>query len=166
MAKANYPSNAEPDASLEEINRTSQFSMKLVGLPKVNYKNPQEIDDRCKLYMELCGQYGRRPFIEGLVGALGCHRQSFWDWSKEQSPRGEIVRKWKQAILIQLESWNVEGKINPVSGIFLLKNIGGYTDTYQLESSTQIGLKPSKSPEEIAREIEEDIPIDAEIIDL
>ena len=60
------------------------------------------------------------------------------------------------------ESLASEGKINPVTYIFMAKNYDGLTDTQQIEVSAAQSQEARLSPEEIARQIEKDIPIDGD----
>ena len=60
------------------------------------------------------------------------------------------------------EGLALKGKLNPVTYIFMGKNYDGLADTQQIEVTAQPGQQASLSPEEIARQIEADIPIDAE----
>ena len=54
------------------------------------------------------------------------------------------------------------GKVNPVTAIFWSKNFDGMEDQSRIEVTAQQGPAASMTPEEIARQIEKDIPIDAD----
>ena len=55
-----------------------------------------------------------------------------------------------------------EGKISPVTMIFWQKNHDGFTDVQQVEISTTGAPEADKTAAEIAAQIEQDIPVDAE----
>ena len=56
----------------------------------------------------------------------------------------------------------LEGKLNPVTYIFMGKNYDGLEDQTRVEVTANNGPAASMTPEEIARQIEQDIPIDAD----
>ena len=82
--------------------------------------------------------------------------------AEEKTPRGQVIRQAKHRILMLLEDWHINGRLNPASSIFLLKNLGGYSDTVTLETATNQPTA-SRSPEEIARMIESDVPMDEDV---
>ena len=56
----------------------------------------------------------------------------------------------------------MSGAINPVSGIFLMKNWFGYADKVEVETvSNKSEYLEVKSPEEIRRQLQDDLPIDS-----
>ena len=56
----------------------------------------------------------------------------------------------------------MNGKVNPVTAIFWSKNFDGMTDSTTLNISADRGPEAQRTPSEIAKQIERDIPIDAE----
>lgn len=100
----------------------------------------EELQERIGHYFGYCAENDKRPGIEQLCLSLGITRQTLLDWCNGLG-RGKD-RRWqemciqaKQLILAFLESVHLEGKINPVSGIFLLKCWGGYIETQKQEFS-------------------------------
>ena len=154
----NWPTGRQPDVTDSELAADIEQKMTLAATDRINLSDPKQIKDRMQFYFQKCREWGRRPGIEGLCLALHVSRQSLWKWQHEDTERGELARTAKQLILSQLESWNIEGKLNPASSIFLLKNWAGYTDAVQLEAVDNRDHRPTYSPEEIARMIETDIP--------
>lgn len=161
MGRKGYPTAQVPEVEPEEMTALVEQTMTLATWQPVNLKDPKEIDKRCREYFQYCADHQLRPFIEGLSLCLGTSRQTIWEWSKEQSERGRIIRKYKQVVMTLLEQWHITGKLNPVSAIFLSKNVGGYTDTVTLEPVNKVPVA-TMTTEEIRRQIEQDIPIDSE----
>lgn len=66
--------------------------------------------------------------------------------------RQEIVVKAKAFIASFMEQAVLRGKINPASGIFLMKNWLGYKDSYSFEEATENKQynKPTRTAAEIA----------------
>ena len=99
----------------------------------------------------------------GLCLALGTNKQSMCNWEREDSRRGETIRKAKQILRYLLEGWTAEGKISPPSGMFLLKNYCGYQDTVTLETvQPNTDGTADLSPSQIQKMLAEDIPIEGE----
>lgn len=102
-------------------------------LPPIDTNDPQQIADRTVEYFNICAKYDVKPGLEGLCLALGMHRTTFF-----RIERGDVVKSkevqavFKQAhqmLSAQMEHYMLHGKINPASGIFILKNNYGYKDT-------------------------------------
>jgi hypothetical protein len=77
-----------------------------------------------------------RPGIEGMCYSLGVHRNTFNDWvNRKDSSREvqDIAIRAKQALAMYFEQVFVTGKVNPATGIFLLKNWFGYQDVIVTE---------------------------------
>lgn len=146
----------EVSAMLSSINEISK-------LPKV--ETDEELIERVDWYFQFCASNDIRPGVEGLALACGVDRRTLWDWqvgnSRSGTMRGEIIKEAKQRLAMFHEALMLYGRINPVTGIFLAKNNYGYTDRTELEVTTGNNLLgPQLTPEEIAKRIPKDIPID------
>ena len=130
--------------------------------------NPEEVHGAIVNYFQSCDQNGVRPGNLGLYAALGMSKQDVHDVitgrnkSKATPAVVDLVKKARQAMSLYRESLASEGKINPVTYIFMAKNYDGLTDTQQIEVSAAQNQEARLSPEEIARQIEKDIPIDGD----
>ena len=79
--------------------------------------------------------------------------------AEEKTERGQVIRDAKALILALLESWHIEGRINPVSALFLLKNIGFYRDVQDFTVEARQEPAVTMSRDEIAEIVEQDIPV-------
>jgi hypothetical protein len=61
-----------------------------------------------------------------------------------------------------MENLAQNGKINPVTAIFMMKNHFGYKDQQEINVSATSNLGNQLTPEEIAKRIPKDIPVDVE----
>lgn len=139
-------------------------AMLLWAQPKVN--NMEEFNVRVKEYFEYCVQTDYKPSVEGLSCALGIDRRTFYCWSVGQRvPFGEgeelmeACQHAKSVLNTLLTDFMQNGKINPVTGIFLLKNNFGYTDEV-IQVNVDADQNKPKTAAEIAKAIESDIPVD------
>lgn len=138
---------------------TDLIELRKMGKPK----SDEEVKTRCDQYFRYCANSSLRPGIETLSLALGIDRRTLWAWScgRGCSPeRAEIARAARQTVIAYVEAAQLNGKLNPVTSIFLLKNWANYRDAVQIEDVRQDALQATLSPEEIAERIRKDIPID------
>ena len=131
-------------------------------------ESDEEVEKRIEQYFELCRNTSIRPGVESLAAALHCDRSTIWRWEHGEGctqRRSEAIRDAKSMISAFIEQASLQGALNPVTSIFLLKNWAGYRDQINIEQSAQpLRLAPTMTPEEIAARIETDIPIDEDIV--
>jgi hypothetical protein len=61
-----------------------------------------------------------------------------------------------------LEKWSLTGKLNPATSIFWAKNFLSMSDSITIEARTDTAPAAALTPEQIAAQIEQDIPLDSE----
>ena len=104
-------------------------AMHLATLPKIDTKNIPQLENRITEYFEICSQDDMKPSVAGLALAIGTDRRRLWEWATiEKSDRSDTVKRAYQILNLMMEDYMQNGKINPVSGIFLMKNNFGYQD--------------------------------------
>lgn len=132
----NSPAKAKLEFGEDEPDTIGEFNNMIRKLPSLqNRRDPQEVSDRFDTYFQLCSQYQQRPTIAGLALAIGISRKQFLEWrtglTKVPDDLREVIAKAEAIVTANLEGYMTRGKINPVSGIFLLKQVG-YTDEQKL----------------------------------
>lgn len=109
--------------------RYIEHSLKLAAFTRVNTKSPEEMQERIFQYFEIAAEDDMRPSVAGLALALGISRQRMNQIAYDENhPSCEVMRRAYQILEAHLNNYMLNGKINPVSGIFLLKNHFGYSD--------------------------------------
>lgn len=140
--------NIEPTA-VQEVT-TSLEQLYTLGKPATD----EEVEQRIDQFFRTCQTSCLRPGIETLALALGVSRQTLYKWSNGEGcsqRRQEAVEAAKRVVWAFVEQANLSGRINPASGIFLLKNWLGYKDTLSFEeASPNEGKKRLLSREELA----------------
>lgn len=126
---ANYgQENVEPGDNSKYI----RHALATLNLPPIDIANPKQVADRIDWYFEHCATNEMKPTVTGFCNALGVHKDTIRSWHN-----GEYRADTHQAIIVKAyrvleelwEDYMLNGKINPVSGIFLGKNQwSGYTD--------------------------------------
>ena len=105
--------------------------MAVMRMPPIDVSDPVQVQQRINEYFELCGQNDMKPTVKGFCNSLRIGRTTLFEWK-----RGTFRAGTHQAIILQAydlleELWEnsmQNGKINPVSGIFLGKNNFNYAD--------------------------------------
>lgn len=109
-------------------------NMDLMALPPVDVRicKPQEISDRVYQYFETCINNGMKPSFGGLCIALSVSRSTMIAYLNEvlaiPSDNLKELQKAQSILNALMEDYMQNGKINPVAGIFLMKNDYGYKD--------------------------------------
>ena len=102
-----------------------------------------------------------KPSVAGLALALGVDRVYLWEIrSGKKGQNQEVANTLKKAVQIldlQMNDYMQNGKINPVSGIFLMKNNFGYTDKQEVVITPQSPLGDQKDTKAIEEKYRDSI---------
>ena len=132
----------------------------LYELVPVTFESAEEVKERTTTYLDICEQNDMKPSVAGYALALGIDRSTLWKIVTGASVKPEAVRNvLKRAYYLlnaQMEDYMQNGKINPVSGIFLMKNAWGYKDKQEIEVSAN--NSDAESPDQLASKYADAIP--------
>lgn len=110
------------------------FVLALMKLPKIDLTNPDKVRTRVFEYFALCAEHDMKPGVAAIGLAIGLDRRRLWEIrngiknpSIPQETK-DIVIEVYDSLEVLWENYMQNGKINPVSGIFLGKNNFGYSD--------------------------------------
>lgn len=151
-----HPKSA--NAQLDDIEPT--FTKKTISelreifnLPKP--ETDEDVSKRIYDFFIFCEEKGMRPGIELLSLFLGVTRMTIWNWSNGvtcSEARRDMINHAKSLIASFLEQSHLQGKLNPVSAIFLSKCWLGYTEDLTVKLDTQTAQQlPRQTIEEIAK---------------
>ena len=112
---------------------------KLFNLPPIDLKDPDQVNDRLNEFFQIHAEADMKPTVSGMGMALGLDRRRLWEiktgnfngngkYSKLPTPTMDSIKRAYEYMEILWENYMQNGKINPVSGIFLGKNNFGYQD--------------------------------------
>lgn len=110
-------------------------ALTIMRMPLVDLNNPEEVRERCEWYFNHCFNNDMKPTVSGLCNAFRITRATLIGWKN-----GTYRADTHQAIILEAyalmenlwEDYMQNGKINPVSGIFLGKNNYGYADKQEM----------------------------------
>ena len=112
------------------------------------------IDRRCYDYMEKCIQNEMKPGIAGLALAIGVGRPTLINYinGNVDMPHENraVLQRYYTFLNAILEDYTQNGKINPVSALFLLKNNFGYKDTQEFVVNNNV--QEETTPESLIEE--------------
>lgn len=107
-------------------NKFLSHNLAVMRMPAIDISNPTLVRQRINDYFQLCADNDMKPSVKGLTNALKIGRTTLWEWK-----HGNVRAGSHQAIVLEaydaLEAlwldYMQNGKINPISGIFLGKNL-------------------------------------------
>ena len=114
-------------------------SLQLFNLPSIDLHKPEQVQARLTEYFQIHIDADLKPTVAGMAMALGIDRRRLWE-IKTGAPMGghtahelptltvDSIKKAYDFLETLWENYMHNGKINPVSGIFLGKNNFGYQD--------------------------------------
>lgn len=121
-----------PHTEPGEIAKMLSQAITISHWPPIDTDDPQQVADRIDQYHLFCIQNDIKPDMVGMALAIGVDRTTLWRWEQGEVRKPQSVcnaikkgREINEIMMVQLMQ---NGKINPVTGIFLLKNNHGYKD--------------------------------------
>lgn len=160
MQKAKGHISYDPDMTYDEVvARDIDRHHEIMTLPRVNLNDLTEVQGRYTEFLTICRKYGKRLTVAGFAEALGISVQKLWQIRngilKKPPEVVDFLNAVISSITAELEDLMVSSKINPVAGIFLLKQTG-YKDNVDLNINATATVE--KTEEELAAEYLNSIP--------
>lgn len=135
-------------------------NIQVASLPSIDTTNPKEVEKRIFEYFQICGENDMKPSMAGMALAIGVDRATLWSWSVGNT-RGDThydtIKKAVQMLDAQMVDYMQNGKINPVSGIFLMKNNFGYKDQQEVVVKPEAPLGEQKDVDALRNEYMETV---------
>lgn len=131
--KNNFPTTVE----LPEGDNTkyTTFALSIMKLPKIDICDPVQLSSRVAEYFQLCSDHDMKPGVAAVGLAIGLDRRRLWEIRTGVNKNlyipqecKDIINSVYDSLEVLWEGYMANGKINPVSGIFLAKNNFGYQD--------------------------------------
>ena len=132
--------------------------------PVQNTDDPDQVAERIDMYHQFCFENDIKPDMSGMALAFGVSRKTLWAWengvdsNKPQSVRNALKkgRQINEYLMTQLMQ---DGKLNPVTAIFLLKNNHDYRDQQEVVVTPQTPVS-NIDPDEARKRILDAIPVE------
>ena len=133
--------------------RYIEHSLKLARLEKVDLTSTEQVAQRIETYFMICAEDDMKPSVAGIALALDIDRRYLWEireGKKGKNPDvADTLKKAMKILDLQMVDYMQNGKINPVSGIFLMKNNFGYADKQEVVLTPNNPLGDVKDTKEL-----------------
>lgn len=131
----NFPT-VVPELPDGDNNKYTTFALAIMNMEKINFRDPVQLRKRVVEYFQLCADHDMKPSVAAAALAIGLDRRRMWEIrsgnfcrvTKIPDECKDIINDVYNSLEILWEGYMLNGKINPVSGIFLGKNHFGYQD--------------------------------------
>lgn len=151
----NYRNNWLTDAAANvepgDNNKYTMLGLKIMMLPKIDLHDAEAVQKRIAEYFQIYADFDTKPTVVGLANALHIDRRRLWEiktgnhkavnasLASLPAESSDAVKRAYEFLEELWENFMLNGKINPVSGIFLGKNNYGYQDKteYVVTPNTQ-----------------------------
>ena len=118
-----------------------------MNLPKINLHDEEAVQNRLNEYFNFMIANDMKPSVSGMAMALGIDRRRLWEIKTGNThgsgvmggisslPQGvvDLVKKAYQLLESLWEDYMLNGKINPMAGVFLGVNNYGYQDVKKVD---------------------------------
>ena len=116
-----------------DMARMISDAVNLSNFGPIDINEPKAVEERIDLYLKYCIAHDMKPSVESMALAFNTNRTQLWRWANgvecniNEASRNTIKKGY--SIMNQLLTQTMmDGRINPVSAIFLLKNNMNYRD--------------------------------------
>lgn len=160
------------EESKEKTRKKMEILTKLNELERrrgiAKFDSVEEMQVLIENYFSDCVELEIRPTIRGLASSLGTVYNTLNDWENGSrdaqlgSSCSVLIKKSKQYIAEFDEMLALESIDNPILFMFRAKNYYGMSDVQEISVNASNTLGKQLTPEEIARELPKDIPVDVE----
>ena len=144
-----------PVSKKDNVNYTLH-NLDLMSLAPIDCKieRSEVLEQRCFDYFDCCMRNEMKPSTAGLALAIGVTRQTLLDYINGVTPipkeNRAILQRVNTMLNSLMEDYMMNGKINPVAGLFLSKNNFGYKDTQEFVVNNSV--QEETSPEALIEE--------------
>ena len=121
----------EEDKAIRNAHITNAM-LKVASLPPIYVNNAEDLYNRAMEYFNICIEEGIKPTQEGLASAFKISTWTLGNWITGKTEKRKEVKEvlaWVHTTLQALTmQYTVEGQLNPITALFILKNNYGYTN--------------------------------------
>ena len=145
---------------------------KLFNLAPIDLKDPKQVNDRLNEFFQIHADADMKPTVSGMGMALGLDRRRLWEIKTGNAKAlnlptltSDSIKRAYEYMEILWENYMQNGKINPVSGIFLGKNNFGYQDKTEYVVTPNMNNDSDYSADDIRKRYMSDFGDSVELID-
>ena len=151
-----------PHTEPGEMSKYIGQALTISGWPQIDTNDAEQVTGRIAQFYEYCLNNDIKPDMSGLALAIGVSTKTLWAWengvdsNKPASVRNALKkgREFNEYLMNQMMQ---NGRINPVTAIFLLKNNHGYKDQQDVVITPNTPAE-GRDPDEIRKQYRESLP--------
>lgn len=133
------------------------------------FDNLDKLNGEVSDYLELCYKTTTVPTVMGLTTWLGCARSTIYEHANNSnSPFSNTFKNFINLCHTSLENGTIDGKINPVTYIFMGKNYFGLSDSKDIKvtADTTAGTpNAQETADALRKQLEEETVPNATIVE-
>lgn len=159
--------NQQPQTEPGDNRKYIRHTLSIAELPKIDIKDASQVELRINEYFSICDNNDMKPSVAGLALALGIERSYLWKirTGQVESYPSEVRYTLKRAVTTinsMMEDYMQNGKINPVSGIFLMKNNMDYSDKQEVVVTPNQPLGDLDSVEKLEEKYKDSVIVETD----
>ena len=167
VKKRKRPDRTEALTPVYEKGEMAQMitdALALSKMGKVNMYDPEAVERRVDEAFKYMIDHDMKPTIESIALAFGTNRTTMWRWKEgvetdiPEASRNAIKRAYTLTNQLLTQTM-INGKINPIPAIFLLKNNHGYKDQTDVVVTPNDPLRDMDA-DQARKRITDAIPVD------
>ena len=123
------------------------------------FNSVEEVNKEISDFMDLCDKTTTIPTVMGIATWLGCNRDTIYAHANNpNSQYSDIFKRFINICHLSLENGTIDGKINPVTYIFMGKNYFNLSDSKEINlvASQSSGVNTQETADALRKQIEEE----------
>ena len=152
---------------VQEFNKAMTDRLFGVGGRPPAFKSVDQLNSDVSEFLDLCQRTTTIPTVMGLSTWLGCARETLYAHANDpRSPFSNTIKNFIDLCHLSLENGTIDGKVNPVTYIFMGKNYFGLSDSKDIKvSATNDSSSPNaqETASALRKQLEEESIPDATI---
>ena len=129
------PQNLPMDLNLGDNTKYLNHALVVSQLPPIDYTDVVQVEQRIFDYFQLCADNDMKPTAAGFCMAIGVSKVTIHNWRNgiyRADTHQAAICKGYDILDALWQDYMMNGKINPVSGIFLGKTLFGYIEKQEV----------------------------------
>lgn len=131
------------------------------------FSSVEEVNKDISDFLDLCERTTTIPTIMGIATWLGCNRDTIYAHANNpNSQYSDVFKKFINLCHLSLENGTIDGKINPVTYIFMGKNYFNLSDSKDIQITATQGsnVNSQETADALRKQIEEEHTPNANLV--
>ena len=122
------------------------------------FKSEEQLSNDIREFINLCYDTTTIPTVMGLATWLGCSRDTIYAHANDsRSPFSYLIKNFIDLCHLSLENGTIDGKVNPVTYIFMGKNYFGLSDSKDIKVTASSDNQSTPNAQETAEALQKQL---------